>query len=903
MMERVGNKKANEYWEAMLPADYQRPASDDTSGMTRFIRQKYEMKKWVDPNARAPNLPPDDGRPRRRRHRKVEQAPVEEDPGVYDPFAGENRGSGSGLADPFQARPPSGDGFVPRRTEPAPEEGGVYDPFAGIAAQRDAPRQPPAEEYEARGIVPRRTGMEEEEPKRKKKKHGGHPERPLADYEQNPADEEYEFVIEEGRATKVKKQLKKMKDFLKGKIEGIFDKKKKEDKLEKKKKRARREGIPATEISAVVEDSLSPLGGNMFEDNYHAPAKPQRQMARSQSGGEAVRFEHHEHPRQRHVATDEESLRKSEEDLGDLEKVVPPFGQINGSRQVADPFSDDTSGDLLGGFNEPKKAAPNVFDMLDDQQGSVFGEQPKSNPFAEAGSEPTASNPFAQNSAPAANPFAQVAQGTQANSNPFAQPGPSNPQVDLLGAAVSSNEGSPGLLGSLEPEPSKGDDLLGEFDITPSQPKVPEPTAPPKSASAGLLATETDGATFDPFANIAPSQPKVPEPTAPAKSGSAGLLATENDDGLFDPFANIASTQPASGAPAKQPSGDPFAAPPQQSSNNPFGAPVQQSSGNPFAAPVQQSSGNPFAAPAQQSSGNPFAAAPPKQSSGNPFAAAPPKQSSGSPFAAPPQAVSDPFGQDDNSTFDPFANMPQTSAVAPNQGSAPQHSKPAPHHAGGRGRVEPAFNPFRGEKPEPKPAPKAENKPTFDPFGRSGSAGLEQPLGGAPAPKKSSSGQELLDFMDLSTPTSSTSKDPMSLSGSGDLFSMDTPTQSQPTNLFGDFSAAPAAVRQPSQGLADPFTKNASGGGFAQPAKPANDIFGLLDSTPANTMTQHSSAHSIFGDIPQSRPMMQPAAMAPRGFPQNPSHPEPAQSNARAAFSSGPQQQVKRDPFSGIDPF
>ena len=897
MMERVGNKKANEYWEAMLPADYQRPASDDTSGMTKFIRQKYEMKKWVDPNSRAPNLPPDDGRPRRRRHRKVEQAPVEEEPGVYDPFAGENRGSGSGLADPFQARerPPSGDGFVPRRTEPAQKEGGLYDPFAGITAQREAPRQPPAEEYEARGIVPRRTGMEEEEPKRKKKKHGGHPERPLADYEQNPADEEYEFVIEEGRATKVKKQLKKMKDFLKGKIEGIFDKKKKEDKLEKKKKRARREGIPATEISAVVEDSLSPLGGNMFEDNYQAPAKPQRQMARSQSGGDAVRFEH---PRQRHVATDEESLPKSEDDLGDLEKVVPPFDQINGSRKVADPFSDDTSGDLLGGFNEPKQAT-NVFDMLDanpdDQQGAVFGEQPKSNPFAEVGNEPTASNPFAQNSAPAANPFAQVTQGAQANSNPFAQTGPSSPQMDLLGATVSSNEGSPDLLGALEPEPSKGDDLLGEFDITPTQSKVPEATAPAKSASAGLLATESDGGTFDPFANMAPTQPNVSEATAPAKSASAGLLAAETDDGLFDPFASISPTQPAAGMPPKQPSGDPFAAPPQQSSTNPFGAPVQQSSGNPFAAPVQQSSGNPFAAPVQQSSGNPFAAAPPKQPSG-------------SPFAAQPQVSSHPFGQDDNSTFDPFANIPQTNAVAANQGPAPQHSKPIQHHAGGRGRVEPAFNPFRGEKPEPKPAPKAENKPTFDPFVRSGSAGLEQPLGGAPVPKKSSSGQELLDFMDLSTPTSSNSKDPMSLSGSGDLFSMDTPTQSQPSDLFGGFSATPTAVRQPSQGLADPFTKNASGGGFAQPAKPANDIFGLLDSTPANTVpqnpspAQHSSAHSVFGDMPQSRPMMQPAAMAPRGFAQNAPNPEP-QSSARAAFSSGPQQPAKRDPFSGIDPF
>lgn len=57
MMEKVGNKRANQYWEALLPSDYQRPQSEDISGMTRFIRQKYEMKKWADPNSAPPNDP------------------------------------------------------------------------------------------------------------------------------------------------------------------------------------------------------------------------------------------------------------------------------------------------------------------------------------------------------------------------------------------------------------------------------------------------------------------------------------------------------------------------------------------------------------------------------------------------------------------------------------------------------------------------------------------------------------------------------------------------------------------------------------------------------------------------------------------------------------------------------
>ena len=47
MMERVGNKIANEYWEALLPQDYQRPNTEDTVGMSRFIRQKYDMRKLM----------------------------------------------------------------------------------------------------------------------------------------------------------------------------------------------------------------------------------------------------------------------------------------------------------------------------------------------------------------------------------------------------------------------------------------------------------------------------------------------------------------------------------------------------------------------------------------------------------------------------------------------------------------------------------------------------------------------------------------------------------------------------------------------------------------------------------------------------------------------------------------
>lgn len=54
VMEKVGNQISNAYWEACLPPDYRRPATDDLQGLSKFIRAKYEYKKWVDPNGTEP---------------------------------------------------------------------------------------------------------------------------------------------------------------------------------------------------------------------------------------------------------------------------------------------------------------------------------------------------------------------------------------------------------------------------------------------------------------------------------------------------------------------------------------------------------------------------------------------------------------------------------------------------------------------------------------------------------------------------------------------------------------------------------------------------------------------------------------------------------------------------------
>ena len=56
VMENIGNEISNAYWEANLPKDYKRPATEDLDGLDRFIRMKYEMGKWADKNSKPPNV-------------------------------------------------------------------------------------------------------------------------------------------------------------------------------------------------------------------------------------------------------------------------------------------------------------------------------------------------------------------------------------------------------------------------------------------------------------------------------------------------------------------------------------------------------------------------------------------------------------------------------------------------------------------------------------------------------------------------------------------------------------------------------------------------------------------------------------------------------------------------------
>lgn len=73
VMENIGNRVSNEYWEARLPKDYPRPATDDLDGLTKFIRMKYEYKKWADPNGVPPSEALKSGGDARKPHRHRKQ--------------------------------------------------------------------------------------------------------------------------------------------------------------------------------------------------------------------------------------------------------------------------------------------------------------------------------------------------------------------------------------------------------------------------------------------------------------------------------------------------------------------------------------------------------------------------------------------------------------------------------------------------------------------------------------------------------------------------------------------------------------------------------------------------------------------------------------------------------------
>lgn len=55
-VQRMGNKRAREIYEANLPDDFRRPQTD--TALESFIRAKYEVRKYISPNYTDPGPPP-----------------------------------------------------------------------------------------------------------------------------------------------------------------------------------------------------------------------------------------------------------------------------------------------------------------------------------------------------------------------------------------------------------------------------------------------------------------------------------------------------------------------------------------------------------------------------------------------------------------------------------------------------------------------------------------------------------------------------------------------------------------------------------------------------------------------------------------------------------------------------
>ncbi len=47
VFKELGNKRVNRYYESRLDDDYRRPKSNDDMAMEKFIRDKYEKKRWA----------------------------------------------------------------------------------------------------------------------------------------------------------------------------------------------------------------------------------------------------------------------------------------------------------------------------------------------------------------------------------------------------------------------------------------------------------------------------------------------------------------------------------------------------------------------------------------------------------------------------------------------------------------------------------------------------------------------------------------------------------------------------------------------------------------------------------------------------------------------------------------
>jgi stromal membrane-associated protein len=110
-MNAIGNRIANEFWEANLPADFERPDSTNAYQLSMFIRQKYVYRKWIgsgpEPGKQLqPGQPVENGKSGKLEARIERSSSSNEDLTIQDIFGPEKEGK----VDKARMMPKPGDG-------------------------------------------------------------------------------------------------------------------------------------------------------------------------------------------------------------------------------------------------------------------------------------------------------------------------------------------------------------------------------------------------------------------------------------------------------------------------------------------------------------------------------------------------------------------------------------------------------------------------------------------------------------------------------------------------------------------------------------------------------------------------------------------------------------------------
>jgi len=160
VMDSIGNEISNQYWEANLPKDYPRPATEDLDGLTKFIRFKYELAKWADKGTQPPNKMLQSGKAPKKNKMSISQSttPVvpapHPSPSVqpvprsnsenlidFSPSIKPVHTSSQDTLDILLSTPPVQQNYQQRSQQNAP----VFNPF-----QSNAPSNPPPTQVDAR---------------------------------------------------------------------------------------------------------------------------------------------------------------------------------------------------------------------------------------------------------------------------------------------------------------------------------------------------------------------------------------------------------------------------------------------------------------------------------------------------------------------------------------------------------------------------------------------------------------------------------------------------------------------------------------------------------------------------------------------------------------------------------